>query len=110
MESGAIDLSRWERPIDVAVLVMGDENLSYALSVVNALRDAKIPSVAYLDTDKKFKNQIEYADKIMAKYSMIIGEDEVKNKQVSVKDMATGEQKTLSVADAIKLVAGGAKK
>ena len=46
----------------------------------------------------------------MAKYSMIIGEDEVKNKQVSVKDMATGEQKTLSVADAIKLVTGGAKK
>ena len=110
MESGAIDLSRWERLVDVAILVMGDDNLQYALTVESALRAAKIPSVAYLDTDKKFKNQIEYADKIMAKYSMIIGEDEVKNKQVSVKDMATGEQKTLSVADAIKLVAGGAKK
>ncbi len=110
MESGAIDLSRWQRPIDVAILVMGDDNLQYALTVESALRAAKIPSVAYLDTDKKFKNQIEYADKIMAKYSMIIGEDEVKNKQVSVKDMATGEQQTLSVADAIKLVTGGAKK
>ncbi len=110
MEMGKIDLSRWQRPIDVAILVMGDDNLQYALTVESALRDAKISSVAYLDTDKKFKNQIEYADKIMAKYSMIIGEDEVKNKQVSVKDMATGEQKTLSVADAIKLVAGGAKK
>ena len=110
MEMDKIDLSKWQRPIDVTVLVMGDDNLPYALSVVAALRDEKIPSVAYLDADKKFKNQIEYADKIMTKYSMIIGEDEVKNKQVSVKDMGTGEQQTLSVVDAIKFVAGGAKK
>ena len=110
MEMDKLDLSRWERPIDVAVLVMGDENLPYALSVVNALRGAKIPSVAYLDTDKKFKNQIEYADKIMAKYSMIIGEDETKNKLVSVKNMTSGAQQTLTILDAIKLVTGGAKK
>ncbi len=104
LESGKIDLSRWERPIDVAVLVMGNENLSYAMSVLNALRDKKIPSVAYLDTDKKFKNQIEYADKIMAKYSIIIGEDEAKNNVVSVKDMASGAQQTLAVADVVKLI------
>ena len=74
------------------------------MSVLNALRDAGVPSVAYLDTDKKFKNQIEYADKIMAKFSIIIGEDEVKNKVVTVKDMSTGNQQTLSLADAIKMV------
>ena len=83
---------------------MGNENMPYAMSVLNALRDAGIASVAYLDTDKKFKNQIEYADKIMAKFSMIIGEDEVKNKVVTLKDMATGNQQTLPIADAIKLV------
>lgn len=104
MESGKIDLSKFESGTDVAVLVMGDENLPYAMSVLNALRDKKIPSVAYLDTDKKFKNQIEYADKIMAKFSMIIGEDEVKNKVVTLKNMATGEQQTLALSDAIKLV------
>ena len=104
MESGKIDLAQFESSTDVAVLVMGDENMPYAMSVLNTLRDEKIPSVAYLDTDKKFKNQIEYADKIMAKFSMIIGEDEVKNNVVAVKDMATGDQQTLSLADAIKLV------
>jgi histidyl-tRNA synthetase len=108
METGRIDLSQFESGTDVAVLVMGDENMPYAISVLNALRDAGVPSVAYLDTDKKFKNQIEYADKIMAKYSMIIGEDEVKNKQISVKNMLTGEQQTLSVVDAIKFVRGNA--
>ena len=106
MESGAIDLTRFESPADVAVLCMGNENLAYAVSVLNALRDAGIASVAYLDADKKFKNQIEYADKVKAKYSMIIGEDEAKNQQVSVKDMETGGQEKLSLSDAIKMIVG----
>ncbi len=104
LESGKIDLSKFESGTDVAVLIMGDENLPYAMSILNGLRDAGVPSVAYLDTDKKFKNQIEYADKIQAKYSMIIGETEVKDKVVALKNMASGEQRSLSLADAIKLV------
>ena len=108
MESGKIDLSRFEAPIDVAVLVMGNESLPYAMSVLNTLRGEKIPSVAYLDTDKKFKIQIEYSDKIRAKFSMIIGESEVQGNVVAVKDMTSGAQQTLSLADAIKLVRGNA--
>ncbi|MBE6459690.1 MAG: histidine--tRNA ligase [Alphaproteobacteria bacterium] len=106
MESGAIDLTQFESPVDVAVLCMGNENLSYAVSVLNALRDAKIPAVAYLDAEKKFKNQIEYADKIKTKFSAIIGESEKENQVVALKNMITGEQQLLSVADAIKTVLG----
>ena len=106
MESGAIDLSRFESSVDVSVLCMGVDNLGYAVSVLNALRDENIASVAYLDAGKKFKNQIEYADKIKAKYSMIVGEDEVKNQVVALKDMTTGEQQSLSIADAIKFMRG----
>ncbi len=106
MESGSIDLSRFESPIDVAVLCMGNENLSYAVSVLNVLRDANVVSVAYLDAEKKFKNQIEYSDKINARFSAIIGEDEVKNQVVMLKNMTTGDQQKLSVADVIKFVMG----
>lgn len=106
MEAGAIDLSQFESPVDVAVLCMGNENLSYAVSVLNALRDAGVASIAYLDADKKFKNQIEYADKINAKFSMIIGETEVKNQVVAMKNMASGEQQNLTIADAIKILVG----
>ncbi len=106
MEAGAIDLSQFESPVDVAVLCMGNENLSYAVSVLNALRDAGVASIAYLDADKKFKNQIEYADKINAKFSMIIGETEVKNQVVAMKNMASGEQQNLAIADAIKILVG----
>ena len=106
MESGAIDLSQFESSVDVAVLCMGNDNLAYAVSVLNAFRDANIASVAYLEAEKKFKNQIEYADKIKTKYSVIIGEDEAKNQVVALKNMQTGMQETLSVKDAIKIVTG----
>ncbi len=106
MESGAIDLSRFESPVDVSVLCMGNENLGYAVSVLNALRDANVAAVAYLDADKKFKNQIEYSDKINAKFSAIIGETEAENQVVALKNMATGEQQSLTVGDAIKVVRG----
>lgn len=106
MESGAIDLSQFESSVDVAVLCMGNDNLAYAVSVLNAFRDANIASVAYLEAEKKFKNQIEYADKIKTKYSVIIGEDEAKHQVVALKNMQTGMQETLSVKDAIKIVTG----
>ena len=104
MESGAIDLSRFESPVDVAVLCMGAENLSYAVRVLNSLRDENIAAVSFLDVDKKFKNQIEYADKIKAKYSIIIGGTEKENQVVALKNMTTGEQVSVSVTDAIKTI------
>ena len=104
MESGAIDLSQFESPVDAAVLCMGNENLGYAVSVLNALRDENIAAVAYLDADKKFKNQIEYSDKIKAKFSLIIGEDEVKNHVVALKDMCSGTQQNLTISDAVKMI------
>lgn len=106
MESGAIDLTQFESPVDVSVLCMGADNLAYAVSVLNAFRDANIASVAYLDADKKFKNQIEYADKIKAKFSAIIGEAEKENQVVALKNMTTGEQVVVPVVDAIKTVLG----
>ena len=104
LENDQIDLAEFLNPIDVAVLVMGDNNVAYASNIVNALRDENIAAVSYLDTDKKFKNQIEYADKIKAKFSIIIGDDEVKNKVVAIKDMKSGDQQSLSLIDAIKKV------
>lgn len=106
MESGAIDLSRFQTPVDVAVLCMGNENLAYAVSVLNALRDAGVVAVAYLDTDKKFKNQIEYADKINARYSAIVGETEVANKTVAVKNMDSGAQSEMPVPELVKMFKG----
>lgn len=104
LDENKIDLSSFARPVNAAVLVMGDECVAYAMSVLAALRDANIVAVPYLDAKKKFKNQIEFADKINSEFSVIIGEDEVKNKVVSVKNMQTGNQQTLDLNAAIKLM------
>ncbi len=104
LENNQLDLTKFENPIDVAVLVMGNNNVGYAARVVRALRDENIATVSYLDTDKKFKNQIEYADKIRAKFSIIIGDDESKNQVVALKNMASGNQETLTILDAIKQI------
>ncbi len=100
LDDNKIDLSRFENIVDVAVLVMGQQNVSYAMELVAKLRENGIVAVPYLDTDKKFKNQIEYADKIGAKYSIIIGDDEVANKIVSLKNMESGAQESVAL-DAI---------
>ncbi len=104
LDAGQIDLTRFDAPIRAAVLVMGDENLAYASSVLAALRDNGIASVSYLDTNKKFKNQVEYADKIGAAYSIIIGETERTSGVVAVKNMQSGDQQTMSLDDLIKLL------
>lgn len=106
MDEDKIDLSEFEYNTDVAVLVMGKQNVKYSMNAVSVLRENGIVAVPYLDTDKKFKNQIEYADKIGAKFSMIIGDDEVSTATVSLKNMKSGEQQTVSVADAIKIIRG----
>lgn len=104
LESGQIDLTRFSSPIRAAILVMGANNVAYASSVLNALRDNEIASVSYLDTDKKFKNQIEYADKIRADYSIIIGDSERESNTLAVKDMQSGQQQTLDLPSAIELL------
>ena len=46
-------------------------------------------------TNKKFTKQLEKASKV-ADYALILGEDEIKAGKVSVKNLATSEQKTVS--------------
>lgn len=104
LDADQIDLTRFNAPIRAAVLVMGDENLAYASTVLNALRDNGIASVSYLDTNKKFKNQVEYADKIGAEYSIIIGESERAAGVVGVKNMQSGDQRAMNLDNLIKLL------
>ena len=48
--------------------------------------------------NKKFTKQLEKASKV-ANYALILGEDEIKSNQVSVKNLATGEQKAINRED-----------
>ena len=54
-------------------------------------------------SNKKFTKQLEKASKV-AKFALILGEDEISSNKVSVKNMETGEQKTVDVKECINLL------
>lgn len=104
LDENRIDLSKFANPVRAAVLVMGQTQVSYAMRVLAELREANIVAVPYLDANKKFKNQIEFSDKIKADYSVIIGDSERESDLLTVKNMETGEQQKLNLSDTINLL------
>ncbi len=84
----------------VLVLPMTD-NLEKCMEVASKLREAKINTEIYLE-DKKIKAKFKYADKLNIPFAVVIGDDEIANDKVTLKNMATGEQETLPIEDVIK--------
>ena len=73
-----------------------------AFKLAQYLRENNINTEMDL-SNKKFTKQLEKASKT-AKYALILGEDEIANKQVSVKNLETSEQKTVSYEDCISII------
>lgn len=68
---------------------------SYAIALVEKLRKDNVRSMAYLEK-AKLKKKFNFADKLSVKYAIIVGEDEIKTQEFSLRDMLTGEQEKLS--------------
>lgn len=77
--------------IDFLILPMDKEYHFYAIDVLHKLKDQGKKADIFLE-DGKFKKKINYADKINAKYAVIIGEEEASQNTVSIKNMESGEQ------------------
>jgi histidyl-tRNA synthetase len=83
----------------VLVTPMGDY-YDYAIMVTNTLRQNNINSEVYLE-ENKFSKKLTYANKLGIPYIVIVGEDEVNNNLVTLKDMNSGEQFKISLEEAI---------
>ena len=92
-------------PADALILPM-TEDLSPAISLATALREAGIRTQLYTE-NKKFKQKIGYADKLGIPYVIFLGEDEIAQGKAAVKDMTTGEQLTQTTAEAIVRIRDG---
>ena len=75
---------------------------SEAIKLVAELRTNGI-STDFDMTNKKFTKQMEKASKL-AEYALILGEDEIKNNQISIKNLAESTQKTISRDDIISVL------
>ena len=92
-----------DNSISKVLIVSMTENIDRALEVGAILRRAEINSDVYLE-DKKIKAKFKYADKLKIPYVAIIGEEEEKNGTISLKNMETGEQKEISIENAIEIL------
>ena len=89
-------------PADVLILPM-TEDLSPAISFATALRQAGVRAQLHCE-QKKFKQKLSYADKLAIPFAAFLGEDEVAQGQVTVKNLITGQQQTLSPAAGVELI------
>lgn len=102
MEESGNDFGGDIRP-QLFVAWIGDEAREYAVKLVNDLRKEGLR--CELDTrERNLKGQMKYANKLGAAYTAVIGEDEVKSGESTLKNMESGEQKKVKreeLADAI---------
>lgn len=87
---------------DVMVVNFGGQELNYALRIINKLRIAGIRSELYPDP-VKLKKQISYAGSKNIPFLIIAGEDEIRSNEITLKTMATGEQKRILLKDLAKV-------
>jgi histidyl-tRNA synthetase len=83
------------RPVDVFIAWMGEKAYPTAVRLARVLRGER-HSVELPPEEMKFRKALERADKIGARFALILGEDEIKSAQVTLKDLKKGEQETIS--------------
>ncbi len=82
---------------------MGEKGFLKAQGLALTLRKAGIS--ADCDTvERSVKAQMKYANKIGAKYSLVIGDSELENGIVELKEMETGEKTEVSLLDLISVL------
>ena len=87
---------------DVLVISM-DNNYDECAKIASTLRENGLKVQVDFES-KKIAKKFKYADKLNINYVIVIGEDEIKNNVVTVKNMLTGEQNTVTLEESVKII------
>jgi len=79
---------------EVMIIHLGKEPKGVALQIANDLRLAGIRAEVSFG-ERRLRSQLRQADRTGAPYTLIIGEEELRDGQVAVKDMVSGEQQLI---------------
>ena len=101
-EQGLLSEELVTAPCDALVLPMTEE-LSPAIAAATALRAHGVRTQLYAEK-KKFKAKLSYADKLGVPFAVLLGEDEIREGLLSLKDMRSGEQRKLSAEEAAAFI------
>lgn len=89
--------------IDVFVAQLGPEAKKMTLSLISQLRDMGVHTLGALG-EASLKSQMRLADKFQAKYTLLLGQMEVKSGTIILRDMAAGKQEELKFDEALPKV------
>lgn len=81
----------------------GENEAAYCMPIANAARKAGIRTELYADT-AKMKKQMSYANNMNIPFVALAGENEMNEGKVTLKNMATGEQKLVTTEELIEIV------
>ncbi len=84
-----------ESPAPVLFTLFNQDLLAASIRIANNLRRTGLKVTSYLNPDKLGK-QFKYADRIGAKIALVLGPDEEKAGTISVKNLVSGQQETIS--------------
>lgn len=76
------------------LIPLGDSAKSTCLQIMKQLRNHGL-DIQMEFSAKKLQRAMQYADQIKAKYVAVVGDQELQNQQVELKEMATGEKTTV---------------
>jgi histidyl-tRNA synthetase len=97
---GIFDTSATKLDLDLFVISLGSSEKAFVANLVNELRDQGIScDMAY--GDRALKGAMKSADKSGARFSTVIGADEIKSGTLALKDMKTGESKEVRITTLI---------
>jgi histidyl-tRNA synthetase len=80
-----------KKSISEILIIPMTDNIEKTYKLATELRDLNINTEVYLN-DKKLKAKVKYADKLEIPYIIVIGDNEIEEGKVKVKNMETGEE------------------
>lgn len=92
-----------KKSISKVLIISMVEDISTSIKTANELRNAGINTEIYFD-NKKIKAKFKYADKLEIPYVIVIGEDEIASKKLTLKDMETGNQESKTIQEIIDFI------
>ena len=85
-----------EKSTDIYVVALGERAKDYSVKLVNELRLNGFSADKDYN-DRKVKAQFKAADRVHARFVAVLGDNELDNGKITLKNMETGDQQELGL-------------
>lgn len=95
MEAQGCEFPQAEKP-DLFIVALGEKATLKAVEIAKDMREEGFSALLDLN-QRSIRAQMKYADKLGAKFNVVIGDNEVENKIAKLKNMQTGEETEINL-------------